>query len=63
MKNHKFTTEEIEALCNLYMEGQLSATEEKALHHILIHNDDFSASMKGTLDVMHAEKDLYGGKE
>ena len=63
MKNPKFTTEEIEALCNLYMEGQLSIAEEKALLRILIHNDDLSASMKGTLDVMNAEKDLYGGKE
>lgn len=49
---NQFTTEEIEKLCQLYMECQLSLLEETELEYVLMHSDFNSPLINETKELM-----------
>lgn len=59
MTENKFTDQEINHLCDLYLEGQLSREEEKALFKILSEGEALTENAKTSFKIMTAEYSLF----
>ena len=61
-KDNKLTIEEIETLCNLYIECKLSVLEETELYYVLIKTDKDSALINETKAIMGIERKIADSK-
>lgn len=62
MNCNRLSQEELNKLCFLYMEGQLSKNEENCLYEVLNNKEKLEALPESVLHVMRAEKQAFKKK-